>query len=249
MGRYSSHMRRFNLRPENALLKYIVIGDEKESYYEEHEILAGISDEVPHEKILNETAGGYGNLNGDDESSLVYAIFAKEYSHDFGPGHNAIDFHSWNPPMLQAQKTQTSTKIMLPDLSQFRLPKFDCRLSTGVIAKMLGYETRLDVQRNGGVKKIVCWNCGIKFTRATTFREHFQHVHNKKPRTKGGIRKDNSVVFDAKKANPKYTKNRCSHCGLCFVNNEYLIEHEKSHRTSNEIECHTCGGKFKNQKR
>lgn len=183
--RHQRHITRFVLSDENVDFSVFHIGDEKEAFYAEHEILAKISDTVPISKMLNECPGGFGGCSSNSlqENFVVYVFIAKKFDYQFGPGHSSIDFHTWS---IRSNDYTSIQKISFPELSRFQLPKFDCHLTVNDVARLLGYETMKQHRVDAGIKKVVCWVCGMRFLTVGNFNQHFQVSHNGKKRIRNG---------------------------------------------------------------
>lgn len=174
-GRLNCHLTRFNFKRADVEFHKFEVGDEKTSYFIEHEVVATLSDTIPREKLLNEAPGGFGGLSAHPEIP------------DFVASHFQIDFHSWHvPTVFTGYSNEKQIKITCPDLSPFNLPKFPTLLSHKDIARLLDYTTRRELYMKSGIKKVVCWQCGRKSTSVQNFNQHFYTVHKKEKCEKGG---------------------------------------------------------------
>lgn len=180
LQRRDCHIERFDLTEEEVDFYVFEIGDEADSYYSEHEVLAKVAVSVPKCKILNESPGGYGGKSTDSEvpKFVNYLLVAKNCTQNLGEDHEWIDFSSWNSP-FDMKEAAARCAFISADLSQFDLPKIKHHLTHRLLAKLLGYETLKDLQMKGKeTKKVVCWQCGEKFPRVYAFNRHFESMHN-----------------------------------------------------------------------
>lgn len=147
LQRRDCHIERFGLSEEDVDFYVFEIGDEAESYYSEHEILASLAVLVPKSKILDETPGEYGNKSADAEvpKFVNYLLVAKKCTHSFGKEHDLIDFSSWDSP-FDMKEAAARGAFISADLSQFDLPKIKHHLTHRLLAKLLRYETLKDLQ-------------------------------------------------------------------------------------------------------